>query len=70
MKKVRIVGKSGRKFVTGVVHIRATFNNTFINVTDVQVNTLYQTSVGAHGFLGSSKSTPYAAGKAYTKFHW
>ncbi|MCM1000797.1 MAG: 30S ribosomal protein S11 [Wolbachia sp.] len=64
MKKVRTVGKSAKKFVTGVVHIRATFNNTFINVTDVQGNTLYQTSVGAHGFSGSRKSTPYAAGKA------
>ncbi|AAW70908.1 30S ribosomal protein S11 [Wolbachia endosymbiont of Brugia malayi] len=64
MKKVRTVGKSAKKFVTGVIHIRATFNNTFINVTDVQGNTLYQTSVGAHGFSGSRKSTPYAAGKA------
>ncbi|NSX83453.1 30S ribosomal protein S11 [Wolbachia endosymbiont of Atemnus politus] len=64
MKKVRTVGKSVKKFVTGVVYIRATFNNTFINVTDVQGNTLYQTSVGAHGFSGSRKSTPYAAGRA------
>ncbi|MGL9732426.1 MAG: 30S ribosomal protein S11 [Wolbachia sp.] len=64
MKKIKTVGKSTKKFVTGVVHIRATFNNTFINVTDVQGNTLYQTSVGAHGFSGSRKSTPYAAGKA------
>ncbi|MDF0607704.1 30S ribosomal protein S11 [Wolbachia endosymbiont of Onchocerca gibsoni] len=64
MKKFRTVSKSTKKFVTGIVHIRATFNNTFINVTDVQGNTLYQTSVGAHGFSGSRKSTPYAAGKA------
>jgi len=64
MKKVKTASKSVRKFITGVVHIRATFNNTFVNVTDVQGNTLYQTSVGAHGFSGSRKSTPYAAGKA------
>lgn len=64
MKKFRTVSKSTKKFVTGIVHIRATFNNTFINVTDVQGNTLYQTSVGAHGFSGSRRSTPYAAGKA------
>lgn len=64
MKKVKTVGKSLKKFITGVIHIRATFNNTFINVTDIQGNTLYQTSVGACGFSGSRKSTPYAAGKA------
>ncbi|MDN5248025.1 MAG: 30S ribosomal protein S11 [Wolbachia endosymbiont of Tyrophagus putrescentiae] len=64
MKKAKTVGKSSKKFVTGMVHIRATFNNTFVNVTDVHGNTLYQTSVGACGFSGSRKSTPYAAGKA------
>ena len=62
--KVKKIVKSAKKFITGIVHIRATFNNTFVNVTDVQGNTLYQTSVGAHGFSGSRKSTPYAAGKA------
>ncbi|MCP9263356.1 30S ribosomal protein S11 [Dirofilaria immitis] len=61
MKKIRTVGKDIKKFVTGVVRIRATFNNIFINVTDIQGNTLYQTSVSAHGFSGSRKSTPYAA---------
>ena len=64
MKKVKTVSKSIKKFITGVVHIRATFSNTFVNVTDVQGNTLCQTSVGACGFSGSRKSTPYAAGKA------
>ncbi|WCR54560.1 MAG: 30S ribosomal protein S11 [Wolbachia endosymbiont of Ctenocephalides orientis wCori] len=64
MKKVKMVGKNAKKFITGIVYIRATFNNTFVNVTDAQGNTLYQTSVGAYGFSGSRKSTPYAAGKA------
>ncbi|WP_168463892.1 30S ribosomal protein S11 [Wolbachia endosymbiont of Ctenocephalides felis wCfeT] len=64
MKRVKTIGRSAKKFITGVVYIRATFNNTFINVTDVQGNTLYQTSVGAYGFSGARKSTPYAAGKA------
>ncbi|WP_353287573.1 30S ribosomal protein S11 [Wolbachia endosymbiont (group B) of Gerris lacustris] len=63
MKKVKAVGKNTKRFITGIVHIRATFNNTFVNVTDVCGNTLYQTSVGACGFSGSRKSTPYAAGK-------
>ena len=64
MKKVKTIGKSSKKFITGIVYIRATFNNTFINITDPLGNTLYQTSVGACGFSGSRKSTPYAAGKA------
>ncbi|KLT23220.1 ribosomal protein S11 [Wolbachia endosymbiont of Armadillidium vulgare str. wVulC] len=63
MKKVKTFSKNIKAFINGVVHIRATFNNTFVNVTDVYGNTLYQTSVGACGFSGSRKSTPYAAGK-------
>ncbi|QKX01608.1 30S ribosomal protein S11 [Wolbachia endosymbiont of Cruorifilaria tuberocauda] len=63
MKKTGTIAKNAKRVITGVIYIRATFNNTFINVTDVQGNTLYQTSVGAHGFSGSRKSTPYAAGK-------
>jgi small subunit ribosomal protein S11 len=45
----------------GVVHIRATFNNTIITITDVQGNTLAWASAGAVGFKGAKKSTPYAA---------
>lgn len=46
---------------TGIAHIKATFNNTIITVTDSQGNTLAWASAGAVGFKGAKKSTPYAA---------
>ncbi|MBU0694393.1 MAG: 30S ribosomal protein S11 [Candidatus Omnitrophica bacterium] len=45
----------------GVVHIRATFNNTIITITDLKGNVLVWASAGAAGFKGARKSTPYAA---------
>ncbi len=48
----------------GQVHIRATFNNTIVTVTDMNGNTLAWSSAGNAGFKGSRKSTPYAAGLA------
>ena len=45
----------------GQVHIRATFNNTIVTVTDLNGNTLAWSSAGNAGFKGSRKSTPYAA---------
>ncbi|HIC27537.1 MAG TPA: 30S ribosomal protein S11 [Gammaproteobacteria bacterium] len=57
--------KSTKKQVSeGVAHIHATFNNTLINVTDKQGNTLAWASAGGQGFKGSRKSTPFAAQKA------
>jgi small subunit ribosomal protein S11 len=43
------------------VHIRATFNNTIITITDLQGATLCWASSGTAGFKGSRKSTPFAA---------
>ena len=59
-------GKKGtRKNVSeGIAHIHASFNNTLINVTDKQGNTLAWSSAGGQGFRGSRKSTPFAAQKA------
>lgn len=51
---------------SGVVHIKATFNNTIINITDKQGNTIVCTSAGTVGFSGSKKSTPFAAQIAAT----
>ena len=45
----------------GIAHILATFNNTIINITDKQGNTIAWSSSGASGFKGSRKSTPFAA---------
>ncbi|GGH74786.1 30S ribosomal protein S11 [Compostibacillus humi] len=46
---------------SGVAHIRSTFNNTIVTITDKQGNAIGWSSAGALGFKGSRKSTPYAA---------
>ncbi|MBM7610167.1 30S ribosomal protein S11 [Ureibacillus composti] len=46
---------------SGVAHIRSTFNNTIVTITDMQGNAVSWSSAGALGFKGSRKSTPYAA---------
>jgi small subunit ribosomal protein S11 len=48
----------------GIAHIKATFNNTIINITDPEGNTIAWSSAGTIGFKGSRKSTPYAAQQA------
>ncbi len=45
----------------GAAHIRSSFNNTMVTLTDVQGNVLSWASSGGLGFRGSRKSTPYAA---------
>lgn len=45
----------------GVVHIKSTFNNTIITITDIGGNALAWASAGGQGFRGSRKSTPFAA---------
>jgi small subunit ribosomal protein S11 len=53
-----------KNVVHGVAHIKATFNNTIISITDPEGNTLSWASAGNVGFKGSRKSTPYAAQQA------
>ena len=56
------VKKKARKNIsTGVVHVLASFNNTIVNISDAQGNTIAWSSAGTMGFKGSRKSTPYAA---------
>lgn len=58
----RRVRKRDRKNIPlGVAHIQSTFNNTIVNITDQQGNTIAWGSAGAMGFKGSRKSTPFAA---------
>ena len=45
----------------GVAHIRSTFNNTIVTLTDTAGNALSWASAGGSGFRGSRKSTPFAA---------
>jgi len=60
--------KRDRKNVnTGVVHIKSTFNNTIVSITDPQGNVIAWASSGAVGFKGSRKSTPFAAQLAAEK---
>jgi small subunit ribosomal protein S11 len=54
--------KKERKNVThGVVHIKSSFNNTIVSITDQEGNVLSWASAGNAGFKGSRKSTPFAA---------
>ncbi|TDJ48004.1 MAG: 30S ribosomal protein S11, partial [Gemmatimonadetes bacterium] len=45
----------------GMAHIKATFNNTIITMTDMAGGTVAWASAGTAGFKGSKKSTPFAA---------
>ena len=45
----------------GAAHIKASFNNTIVSLTDMQGNVIAWASAGASGWKGSRKSTPYAA---------
>ncbi len=54
-KKVR------KNISSGSVHVLATFNNTIVNISDKQGNTISWASSGTAGFKGSRKSTPFAA---------
>ncbi|MBN1279991.1 MAG: 30S ribosomal protein S11 [Chlorobium sp.] len=45
----------------GAVHIKASFNNIMVTITDLQGNTVSWSSAGKNGFRGSKKNTPYAS---------
>jgi small subunit ribosomal protein S11 len=53
--------KAKRNVPKAIAHIKATFNNTIITLTDPQGNTLTWASAGTRGYKGSRKSTPFAA---------
>jgi small subunit ribosomal protein S11 len=60
--------KKGKKQIAdGIAHIRASFNNTIVTISDIQGNTLAWSSAASCGYRGSRKSTPYAAGEAAGK---
>jgi small subunit ribosomal protein S11 len=58
-KKVR--RKEKKNVLHGAAHIKSTFNNTIVTITDLEGNTLAWASAGNVGFKGSRKSTPFAA---------
>ena len=54
-KKIQLISN------IGIAHIKATFNNTIISISDLKGNVLAWASAGGVGFKGTKKSTPYAA---------
>jgi small subunit ribosomal protein S11 len=63
------MAKSGKRkvrknVVRAIVHIKATFNNTLITITDMDGDAICSGSAGCVGFKGSRKSTPFAAQQA------
>ena len=61
VKKVVNRRKERKVIEMGAVHIRSSFNNTMVTVTDTNGNALSWASSGGLGFRGSKKSTPFAA---------
>ena len=53
--------KERKNIPTGVAHIKATFNNTLVTITDPGGNVVSWSSAGVQGFKGSRKGTPFAA---------
>lgn len=53
--------KERKNIEYGVAHIRSTFNNTIVTITDAKGNAISWASAGGMGFKGSRKSTPFAA---------
>ena len=60
-KVVRTKRKEKKHIKSGAAHIRSTFNNTIVTLTDTNGNALSWASAGGLGFRGSRKSTPFAA---------
>jgi len=66
----KVVGKKSKKekknVVHGIAHVRATFNNTLVTITDLEGNVVTWASSGSMGFKGSRKGPPFAAQQAAT----
>ena len=60
----RKVKKVRRGIARAIAHVKATFNNTLITITDPNGDTLIRESAGTMGFKGARKSTPFAAQRA------
>ena len=54
-------------FTNGIVHIKSTFNNTIVTITNLTGDTISWASAGSAGFKGARKSTPFAAQTAAEK---
>nr|AMD08052.1 ribosomal protein S11 [Euglena mutabilis] len=61
LKQNKTIKNVKRKTSSGIIHIKATFNNTLVSVTDLRGNVISWSSSGSTGFKGSRKSTPFAS---------
>ena len=59
--KTKLRRKEKKNVTAGQAHIKSSFNNTIISITDLEGNVLAWASAGNAGFKGSRKSTPFAA---------
>lgn len=59
--RTRIKRSERKNIAVGQAHIKSTFNNTIVSITDPQGNVISWNSAGTVGFKGSRKSTPFAA---------
>ncbi len=66
-QKKRLKRRERKNVERGVAHIRSSFNNTLITITDPQGNALAWGTAGTEGFKGSKKGTPFAAQMAAEK---
>ncbi len=66
MAKPKTKKKVKKNIPRGVAHIKSTFNNTLISITDMTGNVISWSSAGSEGFKGSRKGTPFAAQVAAT----
>ncbi|MBW3098539.1 30S ribosomal protein S11 [Pseudohoeflea coraliihabitans] len=57
----RVRRRERKNISSGVAHVKSTFNNTMITITDAQGNAISWSSAGLKNFKGSRKSTPFAA---------
>ena len=57
----RVKRRERKNVDKGIAHIKSTFNNTIVTITDMNGNALSWASAGGMGFKGSRKSTPFAA---------
>ncbi|GIW71453.1 MAG: 30S ribosomal protein S11 [Planctomycetota bacterium] len=64
MSKRKEKKKTRKNISKGIAHIKASFNNTIITITDMAGNVIAWDSAGSIGYKGSRKSTPFAAQKA------
>ena len=61
------IKKDRNNFISGIVHIQSTFNNTIVTITNLTGDTVSWASAGSSGFKGARKSTPFAAQTAAEK---